>query len=355
MSLRRNILIVIAIFLSGLFISCASNLYKNAFPILNDGKYDSEFPYKGCSEQLEQISNSIKFINCIAYYENYVFDPNIKIKRSQLTAETLDSVTNFRSRYETAGSGTGLVIYYENHKIAIMTCSHVVSNDDTIYYWRSDEYGNSTTDLSGIAIKVKNYIYVPDLPDAEFEVIQSDKQLDIAIIGKKGTPDHWQNVYVFDFPFGEAKDLEWGSFVYIFGYPLGYKTVTKAIVSSPNRDKNGSFILDAFFNKGFSGGVVLAVRDGVPNFEFVGVIKAVFGAYDYVLIPEEEFDYFKHNPVNPYTGKVYVNRKANIQYGISKAVPVETIAEFLLQHREYFRHKGYFFDALFQEDITEKK
>jgi len=352
---KKSILALLAIAVSGLFLSCSSNIYKEAFPILNDGKYDSEFPYKGCSEQLEQISNSVRYINCIAYYESYVFDPNAKIKRSQLSSQLIDSVTTFRSRYESSGSGTGLVLYYENNKIALLTCAHVISNDDTIFYWRSDALGNVTTDISGIAIKVKESIYIPDLPDIEFNVLAADKHLDIAIIGKEGTPDTWKNISVFDFPLGEAKSLEWGSFVYIFGYPLGYKTVTKAIISSPNRDKNGSFILDAFFNKGFSGGVVLAIRDGVPNFELVGLIKAVFGAYDYVLIPEEEFDFFKHNPVSPYKGKVYVDRKVNIQYGISKAVPVETIIEFLMENRELFRRQGYFFDKLFQQDISVKE
>lgn len=357
MYLFKKISIICAVILFFVLSSCSSdNLYKEAFPLLTDGKYDSEFPYKGCSEQLEQISNSIKFVNCIAYYQNYVFDPNVKIKKSQLTSEVLDSITAFKSRYESSSSGTGLVIYYENRKIALLTCSHVVTNDDTVYYWRSDSYGNFTSDLSGIAVKIKEQIYVPDLPDAEFEIVKNDKHNDIAVIGKNGTPDHWKDVYVFNFPLGYARDLEWGSFVYIFGYPLGYKTVTKAIVSSPNRDKNGSFILDAFFNKGFSGGIVLAVRDGVPNFEMVGIIKAVFGAYDYVLVPEEDFDYYRHNPINPYSGKVFVNRKANIQYGISRAVPVEIIVNFLQDSREFFRRKGYFFDKLYiEEDSVSEK
>lgn len=355
MRVIKLILIILSACSTFLILSCSSNVYKEAFPVLNDGKYDSEFPYKGCSEQLEEISSSVKFINCISYYENYVFDPNKKIKKSQLAKADLDTITAFRSRHESSSSGTGLVILYENRKIALLTCAHVVSNDDTIYYWRSDELGNSTSDLSGIAVKARDLIYVPDLPDVEFDILKSDKHLDIAVIGKGDTPDTWQNVNVFNFPFGRAKDLEWGSFVYIFGYPLGYKTVTKAIVSSPDRDRSGSFIIDSFFNRGFSGGIILGIRDGVPNFELVGVVKAVFGAYDYVLVPEEEFDYFKHNPANPYSGKVYVNRKVNIQYGLSKAVPVEAVLQFLKQNREYFRQKGYFFDKFYVEDITEKE
>lgn len=355
MSVVRLKILVISICSSFVILSCAPDVYQEAFPALNDGKYDSEFPYKGCSEQLEEISTSIKFINCITYYDNYVFDPNKKIKKNQLANADFDTITAFKSRHETSSSGTGLVLFYQNRKIALLTCAHIVSNDDTIYYWKSDEYGNSTTELSGIAVKARDLIYVPDLPDVEFEVLRLDKHLDITVIGNGDTPDTWQNVRVFDYPFGRAKDLEWGSFVYIFGYPLGYKTVTKAIVSSPDRDKSGSFIIDSFFNKGFSGGIILAIKDGVPNFELVGIVKAVFGAYEYVLVPEEDFDYFKHNPANSYSGKVYVNRKVNIQYGLSKAVPVESVFQFLRQNKDFFRQKGYFFDKFFVDDLTEKE
>ena len=53
---------------SFVFISCSStSIYDNIYPTLNDGKYDSEFPYKNSSEQLENISNSVHMINSIAF------------------------------------------------------------------------------------------------------------------------------------------------------------------------------------------------------------------------------------------------------------------------------------------------
>ncbi|MCK7529466.1 MAG: hypothetical protein MZV64_73895 [Ignavibacteriales bacterium] len=51
--------------------------------------------------------------------------------------------------------------------------------------------------------------------------------------------------------------------------------VTKAIVSNPSRDESGSFLVDAVVNNGMSGGLVLAIKDGVPNFEMVGMIQWV--------------------------------------------------------------------------------
>ena len=31
---------------------CSTYIMETVYPTLNDGKYDSEFPYKNCSEQL---------------------------------------------------------------------------------------------------------------------------------------------------------------------------------------------------------------------------------------------------------------------------------------------------------------
>jgi hypothetical protein len=75
---KRTFVFAAMFFLPALiFLSCSSsNVYKEAYPLLIDGRYDSEFPYKSCSEQLEDISESIKFINTIAYYKVYFI--NIK-------------------------------------------------------------------------------------------------------------------------------------------------------------------------------------------------------------------------------------------------------------------------------------
>ncbi len=39
--------------------SCTKKIYDVVYPTLNDGRYDSEFPYKNASDQLEEISKSI--------------------------------------------------------------------------------------------------------------------------------------------------------------------------------------------------------------------------------------------------------------------------------------------------------
>ncbi len=350
MKIRVFITCLILISSSVIFISCSSNVYKEAFPLLIDGHYDSEFPYKGCSQQLEEIGESIKFINTIAYYKVYFIDESYKIKKNELNDSLMNIASIRQGSTERTAAGTGLVFYSENSKLALLTCAHVVSFDDTLFSYGSDSLGNYTSYINGVLIKQKQDIYVPDLPEGgQLEIIEMDKDLDVAILGKKFESAKIFPVNKFNYPFGKARELEWGSFVYIFGYPMGYKTLTKALVSSPNRDKSGGFILDANFNEGFSGGVILAIRDGVPNFEMVGVIKTIFADYEYVLKPSKEFNYNKHNPLIPYEGETFVERRVNIKYGIARAVPIESIMDFIYRSRISLNRKGWDFEKLYSK------
>jgi hypothetical protein len=145
----------------------------------------------------------------------------------------------------------------------------------------------------------------------------------------------------FHFPLGSARELEWGAFIYLFGYPSGFKMVTKGIVSNPNKDKHGSFLIDAVFSRGFSGGICLAIRDGIPNFELVGVVKLVSAHTSYVVTPGKEYGSVEFDSSVPYTGNVYVERKTEIEYGITQAIPVERIKEFLEQNSALLSQQGY--------------
>ena len=57
-----------------LLTSCSTVSYEAIYPTLKDGKYDSEFPYRGSSSELEAISHSVKRINSTCFYKTYIFD-----------------------------------------------------------------------------------------------------------------------------------------------------------------------------------------------------------------------------------------------------------------------------------------
>jgi hypothetical protein len=310
--------------------------------LLTDGKYDSEFPYRGCSTQLEKIAESVRMISCITYYKNYIFprEANIRIENLQdLLLKNKATKEVFTNR---TSSGSATVIYYENRRIALITCAHVVDFADTIITFYRGEDRKESDFIQSVAVKDRQSNYVASIQGArDLEILALDSKNDLAVIGQKMYEQAAHDVAVFPYPLGRAKELEWGAFVYLFGYPAGYQIITKGIVSSPNRDKNGSFLTDAVFNRGFSGGIVLAIRDGVPNFELVGMTTLVPAHQQYFMTPCKEGERADFEQDAPYKGDVYVESRTDIIYGIAPAISSELIIDFLETHQEDLLDKGY--------------
>lgn len=338
----KSALIILFIILSVLLLSCQSAIYSVAFPTLDDGKYDSEFPYKSSSQQLEDITRSIKMLNVIAYYSTYIFLPEEKLTREEITEETMEQRSIQTGSFTQTASGTATIIYSGNGSVALLTCAHIVNFPDTIVSFYKDEDGYNSKNIQSVAIKVRQANYIPEFPrGGEVDIITMDNKEDLALLGRHFGPSYSNEFKVFDYPNGNAKELEWGSFVYTIGFPMNYKMISKAIVSSPNRDRNGAFLIDAVFNKGFSGGLVLAIRDGVPNFELVGLVNTVPAYKEFVLSPDEKYMSDQFNPVIPYTGEVYLKQLTNIRYGITKIISIETILDFVNDQNDLLKEKGY--------------
>ena len=322
--------------------SCSTTSYREVYPMLTDGKYDSEFPYRGCSEQLEQISESVRMISCIAYYKSWVFPLEAKVRREDIHDLFLKDKAVKEVYLNQTASGSATVIYCENKRIALLTCAHVVDFSDTIYTFYRGEDRKQTVYVQNIAVKDHQTNYAAAIQGASnLEILLIDRENDIALIGQRFEFPNITPVSVFKYPIGKAKELEWGAFVYLFGYPAGYRIVTKAIVSNPNRDKYGSFLTDAVFNRGFSGGIVLAVRDGVPNFELVGMMKLVPGHQQYYLTPAREGERIEFDPIIPFKGDMYAESRTEIIYGIAPAIPAELIVDFLQTNQSKLIDQGY--------------
>ncbi len=120
--------------------------------------------------------------------------------------------------------------------------------------------------------------------------------------------------------------------------------ITKALVSSPNRDSDGSFLLDAVVNQGYSGGIVLAIKDGIPNFELVGIVQWVPKEEEYYLGPLRRKNNQPYNSLVPYKGESYVRRHSNIKYGIAKIISIESIIEFLENNKSSLFDQGYYLE-----------
>jgi Trypsin-like peptidase domain len=327
-------------------LSCSTTSLKTIYPTLSDGKYDSEFPYRSSSEQLQQICNTIQRVNSIAFYTSYIFSPAQHIKKSKLTDKIIHNESVKKITFQRTGSGTATVISKDNGFVALLTDAHIVSFPDTIFSYYADSLAKNTDYLESISLKEVQNNYIAGFPDgSNINILAIDPEKDLAILGNKFDQSFSNNLQVFGYPNGHAKELEWGTFVYIFGYPYNTKMVSDAIVSSPNCDKSGSFYINAVVNRGFSGGMVLAIRDGVPHFELVGLIQSIPEETNYFLSPQNSN--YSYNPFVPYKGEAYVQEQTNYIYGISKIIPVETIIDFVKDNKRSLEESGYYINRFF--------
>lgn len=342
MKIYDTLRICILVFILIPLISCSS-VYETVYPTLNDGKYDSEFPYKNSSAQLEEISNSIKLLNSIAFYTSYIFPEDKQLKLSDLKGTEYKETASEEIYFNRSASGTATIIYENQGNVALLTVAHIVNFPDTVVSYYVDSAGAATKIVQSISIKSRQSNYVPDLPEGgELDIVLLDKTNDIALLGRKYSSLATINLPVFKYPWGESADLEWGSFIYVFGFPMNYKMISKGIVSSPQRERH-SFLIDAVFNRGYSGGIVLAIRDGVPNFELVGLVRSVPADYQYILHPVTRQSDIEFNPMLPYKGEVYVEREQMMRTGITKVIGIELVKELLEKNRSNLMNRNYYF------------
>ncbi len=329
---------------------CKTYTLKTVYPTLSDGKYDTEFPYKTCSKQLGEIAKSVKKLHCIAEYKTYVFTPEMGVTAPLITKDLLKQDGVIKKFDSESVIGTSTIIYFDQNKIAVLASAHVVSYPDTVFGYFEGLEKDGREVIHSVSIKSRQLNYIRDLPLKEnLEILAIDEKEDIVVLGQEIDQQRRSEIHVFDYPLGDSDELEWGSFVYIMGYPSGYQMITKGIVSLPGGNYKKDFLIDGLFNKGISGGIVLAVRDGVPNFEIVGMAKSVAANYENVLVPEEESHEKKYNAGEPYEGNVYVKMRKDISYGITYSVSSNSIREFLEKNRIEFAEKGYIFSEFLKK------
>jgi hypothetical protein len=291
---------------------------------------------------LNKISQTVRKLSSIAYYKAYVFPREKMVTKDKIEGKKYRSLAEKEIFFNNSVIGTATVISYTGRQLVLLSCAHIIDFDDTIYTYYTDENRTPTPYLQSVAFKEKQNNFVADLPErGELEILAADTELDIAVLGKTFIGNTRFPIPVFDYPLGKAKNLEWGSFVYLVGYPKGYEMVTRGIVSQPDRDGNGSFLVDALFNRGFSGGIVLAIKDGVPNFEMVGLASSASADFDYTLVPPEDISRVGYDPRIPYKGDFFINLNRNINYGITFIISAENIENFIKENMEEISIKGY--------------
>lgn len=319
-----------------------------------DGKYDTHFPIQDATSALDAMVHSVKKLHSSVFYRSFTLSRESKITRDDLARDHSETVAVGDTIFNQSVIGSATIILSEPNKAALLTSGHVVDFPDTlVYYFPESPDIPEDTYVWIVAYKIRQNNYITALPvDAELEIIALDSKLDVALLGTRFSAPKELPLPRFNYPPGHTDELTWGHVVYLAGYPLGHHMITDGMVSRTSSSRRRSFLIDASFNQGMSGGPVVAIRDGAPNFELVGLANAVAAESQYVLIPAGKESEIKMEGIQnlPYEGEIFTQLSKQIRYGVTFVVPIEDIIQFLTEHREILSDRGYDLSELFFSD-----
>lgn len=183
----KRALVFTSVLIAAIFLlSCSSVSYDSIYPTLKDGQYDSEFPYRSTSEELQKISETIQRIIASAFYRVYIFDEKNNYTIEDLGKEKIDKLAAKEILIDNSSLGTALVIYSGNGNVALLTCSHTINFPETLIVYKSDDRGNATKYIESVSLKERQVVYVAGFPEGSaVNVLVDDPKSDLAILGRK--------------------------------------------------------------------------------------------------------------------------------------------------------------------------
>lgn len=301
--------------------------------------YRTGFPIHDTSAELERILRSVKRTQVTGYYQTFRFALADSVTAPAVRLGATYRKATERFTFDHTKTGTATILSASATRATLVTNEHVTSLPDTIIVFHTERpegagRGRPSRYVESVSVLTGRRSVVVGVPDARpFSVVARDSAADVAILQVELPDDAIPGaVEVLSIPAGTAGRLSWGSFVYVFGYPRGFQMVTRGIVSEPNRSREHAFLLDGLFNRGISGGLIVAVRGDTNTLEWVGLATSASAEPDFSLLPEaraiEEEDLLV-----PYEGRLYLQRSARIDYGITFSVPVDAIQRVLRDAR----------------------
>ncbi len=294
--------------------------------------YLSGAPERPVSPHLEKIVPAVKLISSLTFYRAWQFMLNDSITREKLSQINLDAVAVKSYIYERPSSGTAVALFSQGKRMVYLTVNHVVNHPDTVYsfYPAENRPHEASPYIQSFAVKIRQSTNIVSGPRSSMPVtLNFDREKDLALVGIKLLDGAPTSARLLNVPFGKAAELHWGTFVYLLGFPQGRLILNQSLVSEPNRDADHGFLLSALVSRGISGGIILAIRDSVPNFELVGIATALGAQSQYYLKPDIQSNDPFINMRKPYEGKLYIGQRIGNNSGIVYAISAEAIVNFI--------------------------
>jgi S1-C subfamily serine protease len=320
--------------LAALLTGCASAGY-----VMTDrgpqAYYQTGYPVQDTSREIERILRSVKRIQVTGSYTTYRFAEEDSITEGDVRQQATYRRAIESYSFHHSKAGTAVITARTTGALRLLTSEHATRLPDTIIVHYEEPRGTRTSrqaprHVESVSIKVAQLNVVLDLPDVlQFRVVSSDRTRDIALIGVDLTGiENVLSAHPLRVRYGDPSQLVWGSFVYVLGYPRGFKMVTRGIVSDPGSRPDNAFLVDGLFNPGISGGMILAVRGETGELEWVGMARAASSQRETLLLPELR-EGAEDGMLLPYDGRLYMEQVSRIDYGITFSVPMTQIERFL--------------------------
>jgi S1-C subfamily serine protease len=296
--------------------------------------YQTGFPIHDTSAELARIFRSVKRLQVTGYYTTYRFTHADSITDADLRVRATYRRAVEQFSFDHTKTGTATIIGRTGNSFTLITNDHVTRFPDTLVVYFAEDAAPGARRrprfVETVSIRVDQRNFVLGLPEvARFRVLARDSAADLATL-TVDQPDAATagQVAVLRVPTGDPSRLVWGSFVYVLGYPRGFSMVTRGIVSDPNRNRDHAFLVDGLFNRGISGGLILAVRGDTGRLEWVGMASATSAQVEYMLTPERR-ELEDYGMLMPYDGRLFIERATRIDYGITFPVSMTLIQRFL--------------------------
>ncbi|HKK46457.1 MAG TPA: serine protease [Balneolaceae bacterium] len=331
---------LLLISLIGFSLSCSTSKQTTSKQPKPSQYYTTSFPTHDVSKLLKDAQESILRILVTSSYNTYTFaDQQITLPDIKTNNPKDIAVESFSSEQSTAG--TAIILQYNLDQVLLITCNHVVSSPDTVINYYKGEGIPEEKFIKSISIKQRqnNLIFSPkDLQG--FDVITSDSYADLALLSTK-LSNHIKSLkHPLTFDAGNNDFLQMGSFLYVMGYPKGYLMLTRGIASNSEPQNRRFFVSDALFNPGISGGLVFATNDNFQSFEWLGMARSAAADNEDYIVPKPEPD--KYGQIaRPYNDSLFVQQKTKISYGITQAIPINGIKNFLNANRKTILRNGF--------------
>ncbi len=330
--------VAVFVWAGAIFCSCASTPHPVPVYQPEDNKYTSAFPSREVSEKLSRLQNSVQRIVSTVTYRIYYIGDN-RVTREKLLGRNLAKVANSSLTTSKSNAGTAISILQNADFTVLITAYHITASPDTVISYKRGEEMPDNTFVKSIAVKLNGETFLFDNGSLMKLHLIASKPLDDLALLLANNEEFDYSTPPLRIQTGTAKNLQLGSFIYVLGFPLGRPMVTRGIVSAANYDNQGSFLTDALFNHGISGGLIIASNDNYESFEWVGMSSTASVKREYFLVPNPGEAKFYHD-FEIYADSLYIDQKSFINYGVSKAIPIEDILEFLYSNEEKLNKFG---------------